>query len=107
MNGTTDFALPGAAQMALNFYAWALPLLLAAVWATLAIWDLGRRTDLAMPARVAWSALVLLVPLLGPLLYHLAARPQLDAGVRWIAVGGGGALYALVLCAGALAGGIT
>jgi hypothetical protein len=103
----TQLTLPTTFQMILGLYAYLLPLLLCALWAALALWDLETRTELPLRAYILWAAVVLLVPFFGPLAYHSFAKTRLSARIRLTAVAGGLGLYALVLLLGNSVGGIT
>ena len=90
---------PSALQMLLGLYGFLLPTLLYVLWSTLALWDIGRRTDLSAPAVWAWTLLIFLLPFLGPLAYLLFGAAKLPARSRLLAVLGGGGAYVLVLIA--------
>lgn len=88
-------------------YAYLLPFALYAAWIALAAWDLARREDMSRGGQVGWVAVILLVPFLGPILYHAAGRSHIPAHLRWSLVGGGILAYAVVVGVGALVGGIV
>ena len=81
--------------------------MLYAAWTSLAFWDLARRDDLSRGAILAWIAVVLLVPFLGVVAYHVLGRPKLPAWLRAAVVGGGVAAYLVILGIGALLGAIA
>ena len=81
--------------------------MLYAAWTSLALWDLARRDDLRRGAAIAWIAVVLLVPILGVIAYHVLGRSQLPAWLRAAVVGGGLVAYLVILGIGALLGGIA
>jgi plastocyanin len=94
-------------QLVFALYGYLLPFVLYAAWTSLALWDLARRDDLSRGAAVGWIAVVLLVPFLGVIAYHVLGRPSLPAWLRAAVVGGGLVAYLVVLGVGALLGGIA
>lgn len=100
----TTVAMPSSWAILFGLYAFLLPFMLYAAWSTLAFWDLGRRDDLGRGAAVGWVAGVLLLPFLGAAAYHVAGGSRVPAHLRAAIIGGGVALYALVVLAGSLAG---
>jgi plastocyanin len=88
-------------------YGYLLPFVLYAAWTSLALWDLARRDDLGRGAAIGWIAVILLVPFLGVIAYHVLGRPKLPAWLRAAVVGGGLVAYLVVLGVGALLGGIA
>ena len=84
--------------------AWAayLPVGLALLWAVAALVDLARRREMSTTARGTWPLVLLLVPWLGALAYLAAARPKLGLGFRAGLVGGGLALYLLIVVSAAI-----
>ena len=98
---------PSTAQLLLGLYAYLLPLLLYVLWSTLALWDLGRRPD-ARPGVVwGWALAVFLLPFVGPAAYLLRGEHALPRPLRLASVGGGVAVYLIVLAVGAGIGGIS
>jgi hypothetical protein len=94
-------------QLVFALYGYLLPFVLYAAWTSLALWDLARRDDLRRGAAIAWIAVVLVVPFLGVIAYHVLGRPRLPAWLRAAVVGGGLVAYLVVLGIGALLGGIA
>jgi hypothetical protein len=94
-------------QLVFALYGYLLPFVLYAAWTSLALWDLARRDDLSRGAVLGWIAVVLLVPFLGVIAYHVLGRPKLPAWLRAAVVGGGLVAYLIVLGVGALLGGIA
>jgi plastocyanin len=94
-------------QLVFALYGYLLPFVLYAAWTSLAFWDLARRDDLGRGATLAWVAVVLLVPFLGVIGYHVLGRPKLPGWLRAAVVGGGVAAYLVILGIGALLGGIA
>ena len=52
--------------------------------------------------RLAWTAVVLVVPVIGPIAYMLAGGSQIPRGMRWLIVVGGLVIYLLLVAAGLL-----
>jgi plastocyanin len=94
-------------QLVFALYGYLLPFVLYAAWTSLALWDLARRDDLGRGATLAWIAVVLVVPFLGVIAYHLLGRPRLPGWLRAAVVGGGLVAYLVILGVGALLGGIA
>jgi plastocyanin len=94
-------------QLVFALYGYLLPFVLYAAWTSLALWDLARRDDLGRWAAVGWIAVVLVVPFLGVIAYHVLGRPRLPAWLRAAVIGGGLVAYLVVLGVGALLGGIA
>jgi Phospholipase_D-nuclease N-terminal len=107
----TVFGVPilasSALQVIFGLYGYLLPFALFAAWIALALWDLARRDDLSRGATIAWVAVVLVVPFLGVIAYHVLGRPKIPGWLRATMIGGGIAAYALILGIGALIGGIV
>jgi hypothetical protein len=103
MTGST-VSLPTALQMLLGLYGYLLPTLLYVLWATLALWDLGRRSDLRPAAVWCWTLAIFLLPFVGPVAYLIAGGGQIPPRVRIMTVGGGASAYVLVLLLATLVG---
>jgi len=103
----SSYPLPSVLQTALGVIGFFFPLMLFAVWATLAFLDLGRRDDLSAPLQVGWGFAVLLFPWLGAAAYHLGGRSRVPSSVRVVMIGGGVAVYLLLLLVGRAIGGIS
>jgi plastocyanin len=86
----------------IGLYGYLFPLMLYTAWVVLSLWDLARREELSSGARLAWTAVVLVVPLIGPLAYLLAGGSRIAAGMRWLIVLGGIAVYLLLAGLGLL-----
>lgn len=97
----------GALSVVVGLYGYALPFLVLATWAGLALWDVSRREDLGRGAAVGWTAAVVVVPGLGALAYHLASGSPLPGWFRTTLLAGGVAAYLLVLALGGLVGGVV
>ncbi len=105
----TVFGVPltaGALSVFFGLYGYLLPFVLLAAWTALALWDIARREDLSKGASLGWIAVILLVPFLGPIAYHVASRSPLPGWLRGAMVGGGIAAYLVVLGIGVVAGGV-
>jgi plastocyanin len=94
-------------QLVFALYGYLLPFVLYAAWTSLALWDLARRDDLGRGTAIGWIAVVLLVPFLGVIAYHVLGRPRLPGWLRAAVVGGGLVAYLVILGVGALLGGIA
>ena len=82
--------------MLLGLYGFLLPTLLYVLWSTLALWDLGRRSDLGPGAIWGWTLAIFLLPFAGPLVYLLVSAASLPRQTRLTAILGGGGAYAVV-----------
>ena len=86
----------------IGLYGYLFPLMLYTAWVVLALWDLARREELSGGTRAAWTAAVLVVPLVGPLAYLVVGGSRIPAGMRWVLILGGLAVYVLLAVAGLL-----
>ncbi len=90
----------------LGLYGYVFPMVLYAAWVAIALWDLVRRESLTDRRRIGWMALVLALPVVGPLSYYAAGGSAIPRSVRSFLVVGGLAIYiavaALALAAEAL-----
>lgn len=89
-----------------GLYAYLLPFVLFAAWVTIALWDLFR-SNRGKGAVIGWSAVILLVPFVGVILYYLFGRSQLPAWQRLILVFGGLGAYLVILAVGLVVGGVV
>jgi plastocyanin len=80
----------------LGLYAYILPLALYAAWISIAMWDLIRR-ELPDRRRIGWMAIVLAIPLAGPIAYFWLGKSQISSAVRWFLVAGGIGIYLAVV----------
>lgn len=92
----------GPFGVVIGLYGYLFPLMLYTAWVVLSLWDLARREELSGATRVAWSAVVLVVPLIGPLAYLMVGGSRIPAGMRWVLILGGLLVYLLLLAAGLL-----
>ena len=97
----------GAASLFFDLYGYLLPFVLLASWVAVAFWDIARRDELSRGAAVAWVAVILLVPFVGPVLYHAFSRSPIPAWLRATIVGGGLLAYVLILGVGLVLGGVV
>jgi hypothetical protein len=81
-----------------GIYAYLLPLLLYAVWASLSLYDLAARDDDA--GRAVWGVAVLGIPWLGGAAYLLTRATSLTRRARVAAVVAGLVVWALPLAYG-------
>jgi plastocyanin len=86
----------------IGLYGYLFPLVLYTAWVVLAFWDLARREELSNGRRTAWTAAVLVVPLVGPLAYLMVGGSRIPAGMRWVLILGGLLMYLLLVAAGLL-----
>lgn len=103
----SEIPLPSGLQILMSLYGYFLPVMLYAAWSTLAFWDLGRREVLSKGAVLGWVLVILLIPFVGALAYHVVGGSQIPRSLRAAVVGGGLGLFALVLLVGNLIGGIS
>jgi plastocyanin len=102
------FGIPLATSwwsLILGLYAYVLPGFLYAAWLTIALWDLIRQESVPVPFRARWMAIVILVPLLGPILYYAFGRSPIPKQLRVMLVAGGALVYAVIAVLAALIGG--
>ncbi|MDX1447451.1 MAG: right-handed parallel beta-helix repeat-containing protein [Acidimicrobiia bacterium] len=107
--GFTMFGVLFASATSVFFglYAYFLPFVLYAAWVAIALWDLARRDDLSRGATIGWIAVVLVVPFLGVIAYHVLAKSPIPAWQRAAVVGGGLVAYLVIFVTGALVGGVV
>jgi hypothetical protein len=80
---------------------------LYAAWVAIALWDLTRRDDLGKGAIVGWTAIVLVVPFVGVIVYHAFGGSPIPGWQRATFVGGGLAAYLVIFVVGAVVGGVV
>ncbi len=88
--------LSSLASTIVGLYGYVFPLVLYAAWVAIAMWDLVRREALSDRRRVGWMALVLAVPVAGPVAYYALGGSPISAAVRWFLVVGGVVIYLVV-----------
>lgn len=102
------FGIPLATSwwsLILGLYAYVLPGILYGAWVTIALWDLIRQESVPISFRARWMAVVILVPLLGPVLYYAWGRSPIPRQLRLMLVAGGAAVYAIIAVLAAVFGG--
>ena len=80
--------------------------LLLASWTILALWDLARRDDVSTARGVVWALVVLVVPFLGAIAYHLIGGSKLPVWLRWAVIAGGALAYLVTFFAISIVGGV-
>jgi plastocyanin len=91
----SPLAAPTWWALSISLYAYLLPLALYATWLAVAFWDLARRDDLSTRAKAVWMAVVLLIPLAGPVAYYVLGRSPIPGTLRLTMVAGGMGAYAV------------
>ncbi len=104
MLGVT-LAAPTWWSLALATYAYLLPLILYVAWVSIAIWDLVRQETVANRRRIGWMAIILLVPLLGPILYYVLGRSPIPRSLRTMLVAGALVIYVVIAALAVVIGG--
>jgi hypothetical protein len=89
-------AATGFWSLLVSLYAYILPLVLYASWVSIAVWDLVRRDDVPVGARVGCMAGVLVVPLLGSVAYFAFGGSRIPGTLRLMLVAGGLIVYVAV-----------
>ena len=103
--GISIFAAPTWWSLLLATYAYLLPLILYAAWVSIAIWDLVRQDSVVDRRRMAWMAVILVVPLLGPILYYVVGRSPIPRSLRTMLVAGGLGIYMAIAVVAIVIGG--
>jgi plastocyanin len=103
--GISIFAAPTWWSLLLATYAYLLPLILYVAWVSIAMWDLVRQEEVGDARRIGWMAVVLLVPLLGPILYYVIGRSPIPRSLRTVLVAGGLGVYVVIAVLAILIGG--
>lgn len=96
-----------AAGVLFGLYAYVLPLVLYTSWVALGLWDIARRDDLTKGKAIGWIAIILVIPFLGVIAYHVLGKSTIPAWQRWVFIGGGMLVYVLFLGLGMLVSGIV
>ncbi len=102
------FGIPLATSwwsLILGLYAYVLPGFLYGAWLTIALWDLIRQESAPVSFRARWMAIVILVPLLGPILYYWRGRSPIPKQLRLMLVVGGALVYVVIAALAAVLGG--
>lgn len=103
----TAYPLPTLLQTGLSVVLFFFPLMLLTVWATLALADVGGRSDLSPGGRFGWSAAIVAIPWLGAAAYHAVGRSKLPAPLRTVMLVGGMVTYLVLLGVGRMVGGVS
>ena len=98
-------AAPTWWSLLLATYAYLLPLILYVAWVSIAIWDLIRQETVANRRRIAWMAIILLVPLFGPILYYVVGRSHIPRSLRTMLVAGALGIYVVIAALAVVIGG--
>jgi hypothetical protein len=69
-------------QVLLAFFGNFLFFTLYAAWVAIALWEIAHRKELSTRAQLSWGALVLAVPIIGPIVYYFAGKSQLSRNAR-------------------------
>lgn len=69
---------------------------LYAAWLAIGLVELGQRGDLSGGARLGWGALLIAVPIVGPILYYFAGGSKLSRGFKLSLVAGAPAVALLL-----------
>ncbi len=106
--GVTLFGVlfASAAGVFFGLYAYLLPFVLYAAWVAIALWDLARRQDQSKGSTIGWVAVILLLPFVGVIVYHLFARSPIPLWQRLTFVVGGILAYLIIFGVGAVVGGV-
>jgi plastocyanin len=102
------FGIPLATSwwsLILGLYAYVLPGFLYAAWVTIALWDLIRQESVPVSFRARWMAIVILVPLLGPIIYYVWGRSPIPKQLRLMLTLGGALVYVVIAALAAVFGG--
>ena len=102
------FGIPLATSwwsLILGLYAYVLPGFLYAAWVTIALWDLIRQESVPVSFRARWMAIVILVPLFGPILYYAFGRSPIPKQLRLMLTLGGALIYLVIAALAAALGG--
>jgi plastocyanin len=91
-------------QLLIGVYGFLLPLMLYTAWVSIALWDLIRREQLSAGTRFGWMAVILLIPVIGPIAYYVAGRSPIAPSLRIMLVGGTLAVYVVVAAIGIAVG---
>ncbi len=91
MPGVTFFPLNDVPFLSLffNFYGYYLPIFLYATWTSTALFDLFISKYRDTTGKVIWTLIVMFIPLIGSLIYHLFAARELDVTIRATMIFGG------------------
>ena len=80
-----------------NFYGYYLPIFLYATWTATALFDLHIGKYRSIPSKMIWTLILMFIPLVGPLIYHMFAARELDVVIRATMIFGGITVMTIVL----------
>ena len=80
----------------LGLYGELLPVAIYAAWLALGFWDLARNEKMSSVARLGWMAVLVAIPILGPVAYYFFGKSQLSRSFRVMFVIGAPLLYLAV-----------
>ena len=98
MPGVTFFPLEDVPFLSLffNFYGYYLPIFLYATWTATALFDLHIGKYRSTQSKIIWTVLLMFIPLVGPLIYHMFVARELDVVIRATMIFGGIAVMTIV-----------
>jgi len=85
-------------QILLSLYGNFLLFAIYATWLAIAFWELGHRGDIPGSRRLSWGAVILILPIIGPILYYAVGGSKLSGRFR-LALVVGAPVLCLVLAA--------
>jgi hypothetical protein len=85
-------------QVLLSLYGDLLLFAIYAVWLAIAFWELGHRADMAGSRRLSWGAVIIALPIIGPIGYYALGGSKLSGRFR-LALVVGAPLLCLALTA--------
>jgi hypothetical protein len=83
-------------HLLLGLYADVLPIALYGAWLAVGFWDLARNEKLPSGIRLVWMAIMVVIPILGPIAYYFFGRSGLSRSFRIMFVVGAPVLYLAV-----------
>ena len=91
MPGVTFFPLEDVPFLSLffNFYGYYLPIFLYATWTSTALFDLFISKYQSNSSKIVWTLIVMFIPVLGSLIYHMFVAQEIDVVVRSTMILGG------------------
>jgi plastocyanin len=92
-------------SLLIGLYGYVLPGFLYAAWLTIALWDLIRQESVPISFRARWMAVVILVPLAGPIAYYAFGRSPIPRQLRLMLVVGGALACVVISGLAAVLGG--
>ena len=98
MPGVTFFPLEDVPFLSLffNFYGYYLPIFLYAAWTATALFDLHIGMHRSILSKITWTMVLMFIPLVGPLIYHIFVARELDVVIRATMIFGGIAVMTIV-----------